>query len=185
MTADELVVAHAADAEHQARCFAARWPAADPAALLSDAYLGLLEAARTWDGDGTFLGYARVVMRHRVVDGFRHRNGRRPDTMARRIKQARQLPTDEDGQLVEADPAFHHHEHGFDAVDDADVVARLPWHRLNAGQRAAMAGVARGDLLVEIGAGLGVTESRACQLRGQAVAVLVGQRAPFRRYAAR
>lgn len=63
-----------------ARRFASRG-GYDPAALESDAMLGLLQAARVWDGIGAFRPLAYTVSKRRMIDGLRIRRAVPTETM--------------------------------------------------------------------------------------------------------
>lgn len=76
-----------ADHLHVARIAAARVPARAFDDAYQDACLGLMDAARTWDGNGRFGGWAIQRCRGAMLDGYRRRSG-----WNRRRKEARPTP---------------------------------------------------------------------------------------------
>lgn len=158
----DLVAAHQELATHASIWAHRKWPRADPGELLSAAFEGLIDAAVRWrPEDGvTFQGYARKRIRGEIVDDWRRRNGRRGG------KLLYPFPVDDDGEVIESvlaveDPGF---ERVNDAVAAASIVRDLA-PKLRDADRFMVTELGRGSTLTEVGARLGVSESRVCQVR--------------------
>lgn len=153
-------------AEHAARQARQRWPYTDRDDLLQYAYLGLIDAAREWDPDRgmTFIGWARRIIRHRIVDEWRREHGRRPGLTISPFD-----PTADDlaPSIIQAAASV---DMGYERVDDAaeaaSIVDRiLP--DLRARDRFVITELGDGATLVQVGGRLGLTESRIAQVRSE------------------
>lgn len=168
----DLVAEHHFVATQAAVQAAGRWPAADKGDLLSYAFLGLIDAAHTFDPNRgvTFVGYARHIVKHRIVDEWRREHGRRPGLTIRPFD-----PTADDlGRdiVLAASSVDLGLERVEDAAHAAAVVAELlPELRMR--DRFVLVEIGDGATLTEIADRIGVTESRVSQLRA---AVAEGRR---------
>lgn len=172
MNRDDLAVGHlhlASDAVYWARM---KWPAADRHDLVSWANEALLVAARTWDPDRgmTFTGYARIKIRFALIDRWRSetcrgKRGRHEFTFDHAAIEIDQ----EDGDwgphpaIVAACASF---DSRLEAVEDAAAASSIiEGLALTERERYVVVELGSGTTLRQIGAALGVSESRVCQIR--------------------
>src|SRR5690348_14605510 len=154
----DLVAENREVATHAAIQARQRWPRTDPGDLLSYANFGLVDAARTWDAAKgmTFVGYARQIVRHRIVDEWRREHGRRPGVEVTPFD-----PTADDlsPSIIAAAASV---EPGFEAVEATVTVNGL---ELTERERYVLVELGSGTSMREIGDALGVSESRVSQIR--------------------
>ena len=135
-------------------------PGAPWSLVYQGALLGLWQATKTYDpAKGEWRSYAVHRIRHGVLDELRWSLGRKPDGH---------------GLLLQCEDVLERaccDFAGFASVDRADELsaAEALVRRLPARWREVLLRRLRGEGLRLIGLDLGVTESRACQLQGQAV----------------
>lgn len=179
----DLVAAHHEVASHAAIQAHWRWPRTDPADLLSWAYEGLIDAAITWDPDAgmTFVGYARQIVRRRIIDGWR-----REKTFRRQARPDVPLEVEVDGEWVERPLPVD--EPGFDRVTDAvaaaSIVARMPPMPAGAGRASpasVMPLIGAGLTASEVAGVLEVDPSRVSQVFAEARVAARGLRPRARR----
>jgi RNA polymerase sigma factor (sigma-70 family) len=161
VTSDELVGEHHGLALHLADSWALRYPKADRDDLVSDAQLGLLEAARSWDpATGvTFQGYARRVIRWRLTDGFRERLGRKAST--RNVRQPVSLDALEPvaRRAGAVDVGFEHVEDRLYAAATLEALGLTP------SEHRVLVAIGTGGTLRAAADELALSEGRVCQIR--------------------
>lgn len=165
-----------------------RYPAAEPEGIESAVMLGFWQAARNYDGNGSFTGYARWIIEKRVLDEIRTQaplgrmenaaRSRGDETYGTRKSRVRELHeavpislsreiTDDHHEMISLiggalDPGF------FEMEDEefwSSMLARLPEREYIAIFKYYFDGLT----LREIGEILGVVESRVSQLQKQAL----------------
>jgi RNA polymerase sigma factor (sigma-70 family) len=140
---------------------ASRLHGVDVSDLMGWGWLGLLRACRTFDGRGSFTGWASSLIRYGIVDGLRafYRTRRRALPLARDAGERDLAHLRACGRELEE----------VDARLDAEVLlAALPARERLLLERRFF----DEQLLEAVGRELGVTESRACQLERRALARL-------------
>jgi len=153
--AAELVVQHIPLARRIARRWTSRLPVALHDDVLSDAMLGLVEAARSYSSDRSvdFAGYASRRIRGAIQDG-----GRRSGPMGRRSRWVGATSV----RLV----GFVEDKYAAPATPEPEPTLLAALERLPRREAIVLSLLyCEGMLLHEVGELLGVTESRACQIR--------------------
>lgn len=116
----------------------------------------LWHAGEDWNGKGSFVGYAKKMMRWRIIDGYRTTHGRQDSSKTRRgvgiITVTGDLPVIAHHDVVEDDPL-------------ETMLESILAICANDAERTLIQMRARGCLDVEIGEALGVTSSRVCQMK--------------------
>lgn len=177
----DLAAAHVGVAE-QIATWRARQTNGDYDELLSDALLGLLDAAVRWDRDRypDFAKYAKTIVRFRMVDAYRLRNfGSRHrrfyvDSLDRSIGESltlgEALAMNGHGDLVAQgadDDLLADNEPGDDTATAEHALGVLYGRTAEVARR-----VANGESMAAIADTYGVSESRICQIHAEAVGMM-------------
>ena len=174
----DLAALHHHLAQHAALHAKRRWPMTSRDDLLSDAYLGLCEAAQRYDPASTasFPTFAHPRIWGAMIDGYRHRTGWNWRTGEGGHKAHYGYPTNDDGEILE--PIFRVDDLDLEQVlDRIDAHAQAAGFDLNGRDLAILVEVGGGRTMLDVGVEFGVSESRVCQIRAAARRKLANKQA--------